>query len=77
MLQRTAWNIALELAWPDTLAAEYLALTRLQADAFVTLDPALERAAAGVVPVARIADLLGPRSRATMRSRASGVKLLP
>ncbi len=63
VLQRTAWKIAEELAWPDTLAAEYLALTRLQADAFVTLDPVLARAASRVVPVAGIADLLGARVR--------------
>jgi len=52
VLQRVAWTIADELGWPDTLDAEYLALTRLQADAFVTLDPRLAAAAEGVVPVA-------------------------
>lgn len=38
VLQHRAWSIALRLGWSDTLMAEYLALTQLQADAFVTLD---------------------------------------
>jgi len=52
VLQRNAWEIAEQLSWPDTHTAEYLALTRLQADAFVTLDGELAAAAQGVVPVA-------------------------
>ena len=60
VLQRVAWDIAHELDLPDTLAAEYLALTRLQADAFVTLDPQLAAAAGRVVTVAPVADLLAP-----------------
>jgi len=52
MLQRVAWKIADQLGWPDTFDAEYLALTHLQADAFVTLDKRLIRAARGVVPTA-------------------------
>ncbi|KJS61261.1 hypothetical protein [Streptomyces rubellomurinus] len=52
VLQSTAWRIAERLDAPDTLGAEYLALTRLQADALVTLDPALAAAARGVVPLA-------------------------
>jgi predicted nucleic acid-binding protein len=59
VLQRVAWEIAETLAWNDTLAAEYLALTRLQADAFVTLDARLAKTAARVVKVAPIAELLG------------------
>lgn len=51
-LQSVAWRIADQLGWPDTFDAEYVALTRLQADAFVTLDEELARAAAGLVPVA-------------------------
>lgn len=62
VLQRVAWDIAAELGWPDIGRAEYLALTRLQADAFVTLDPELEAAARAVVPVASIADLTGTGS---------------
>ncbi|WP_031069449.1 type II toxin-antitoxin system VapC family toxin [Streptomyces sp. NRRL WC-3742] len=57
VLQSTAWRIAEQLDLPDTLAAEYLALTRLQADALVTLDPALAAAARGVVPVVGFGEL--------------------
>lgn len=53
-----AWQLAEELGWEDTTTAEYLAVTRLQADAFVTLDADLARAAAGVVPVAGYEDLV-------------------
>lgn len=59
VLQRVAWQLAAQLGWPDTFVAEYLALTRLQADAFVTLDAGLAQAAAGVVPVAGVDALLG------------------
>ena len=56
--RRAAWDIAREHDW-DTLAmAEYLAVAQLQADALVTVDPGLARLAAGVVPVARLADLV-------------------
>ncbi|HRZ00727.1 MAG TPA: hypothetical protein P5024_04160 [Burkholderiaceae bacterium] len=58
VLQQTAWRIAEELAWPDTFVAEYLALTRLQADALVVRDPALVQVARRMVPVASIDDLL-------------------
>jgi len=58
VLQAVAWKIADQLGWPDTLDAEYLALTRLQADAFVTLDPDLARAAEGVVATAPVEVLL-------------------
>lgn len=60
VLQRAAWDIAVRLDWPDTLTAEYVALTRLQADAFVTLDAELARAAASVVTVATVAEVLRP-----------------
>ena len=60
VLQRVAWEIADQLGWPDTLDAEYLALTRLQADAFVTLDADVARAVAKVVPTASIDALLSP-----------------
>lgn len=58
VLQGLAWKIADRLAWPDTFMAEYLALTQLQADAFVCMDPDLSRAVSGSVPVASIDDLL-------------------
>ena len=54
VLRRRAWEIADELGWETTYDAEYLALTQLQADAFVTLDKQLARAARAVVTVASI-----------------------
>ncbi|HEY0637062.1 MAG TPA: type II toxin-antitoxin system VapC family toxin [Pseudonocardiaceae bacterium] len=54
VLQATAWTIADRLGWPDTLIAEYIALTQLQADAFVTLDPGLAEAVADLVTVAPV-----------------------
>ena len=50
----TAWRIADELGWDDTADAEYLAVTRQQADALIALDPELARLAHGVVPLAAI-----------------------
>lgn len=64
VLQGRAWDIAVQLGWPDTFMAEYLALTQLQADAFVCLDPELARAVSGVVALASIDDL-----QATARPR--------
>jgi predicted nucleic acid-binding protein len=58
VLQRAAWQIAERLDWPDTATAEYVALTELQGDAFVTLDAALAREVAGNVPLAPIEDLI-------------------
>jgi predicted nucleic acid-binding protein len=58
VLRRNAWNIADKLGWAETYDAEYLALTRLQADAFVTLDAELARRAGGVVPTAPFDALL-------------------
>jgi predicted nucleic acid-binding protein len=58
VLQSVAWDMADQLDWPDTLDAEYVALTRLQADALVTLDERLAQAAKRLVPVAPIDDLV-------------------
>jgi predicted nucleic acid-binding protein len=52
MLQSVAWTVADQLGWPHTLDAEYVALTRLQADAFVTLDDDLARTVRDLVIVA-------------------------
>lgn len=52
VLQSVAWRIADQLGWPDTLQAEYVALTQLQADALITLDEELATAVEGLVPVA-------------------------
>jgi predicted nucleic acid-binding protein len=54
VLRRNAWQLADELGWAETYAAEYLALTKLQADAFVTLDSELARRAKTVIPTATI-----------------------
>ena len=54
VLQRTAWQVADQLGWPDTCDAEYVALTRLQADALVTLDARLAAAVEGVVALAPV-----------------------
>lgn len=54
VLQRVAWRIADRLGWPDTFDAEYVALTQLQADAFVTLDVRLAGAVQNLVTVAPI-----------------------
>jgi indolepyruvate ferredoxin oxidoreductase alpha subunit len=60
VLQRQAWKIADELGWKTTYDAEFVALTRLQADAFVTADAALVRALSGVVETAPIDALRTP-----------------
>jgi len=56
--RRVAWEIArdhgLEIA-----DAEHLAVTRLQADLFVSVDPAARARAEGVVPVGSVGQLLG------------------
>lgn len=52
VLQSVAWKIADQLGWPDTLDAEYVALTQLQADAFITLDAELAHAVKGMVTIA-------------------------
>jgi len=49
VLQRTAWRVADELGWETTYDAEFVALTRLQADAFVTSDRGLAQAVSGLV----------------------------
>ena len=54
VLQRTAWKVADQLGWETTYDAEFVALTQLQADAFVTSNAALARAVSGVVETATI-----------------------
>jgi predicted nucleic acid-binding protein len=51
--RRNAWQIADPMGWSDTYTAEYVALTKLQGDAFVTLDTALAKSLRGVVETAR------------------------
>ena len=60
VLQNVAWKIADQLGWPDTFTAEYIALTQLQADAFITLDAQLDRVVQELVTTASIEVLSGP-----------------
>jgi predicted nucleic acid-binding protein len=50
----TSFQLAREHGWATTYEAEYLAVARLQADAFVTVDPEMARRAEGIVPLARV-----------------------
>jgi predicted nucleic acid-binding protein len=61
VLRRRAWELADQLGWASTYNAEYVALTQLQADAFVTLDAELARRVKGVVATASIDQLEGKR----------------
>jgi predicted nucleic acid-binding protein len=54
VLRRRAWEVADQLGWAETFDAEYVALTQLQADAFVTMDEKLARSVEGVVATASI-----------------------
>jgi indolepyruvate ferredoxin oxidoreductase alpha subunit len=54
VLQRTAWRVAEQLGWDTTYDAEFVALTQLQADLFVTSDTDLARAVSGLVETATI-----------------------
>jgi predicted nucleic acid-binding protein len=47
-----AWRIAEQLDWDDTTNAEYVAVAKLQADVFVTLDADLARQVEGIVTTA-------------------------
>jgi predicted nucleic acid-binding protein len=50
--RRTAWRIARERGWETVYDAEYLAVTKLQADALVTVDRNLAAKAKDIVPLA-------------------------
>jgi indolepyruvate ferredoxin oxidoreductase alpha subunit len=54
VLQRTAWKVADQLGWETTYDAEFVALTQLQADAFVTSNAALAGSVSGVVETATV-----------------------
>jgi indolepyruvate ferredoxin oxidoreductase alpha subunit len=60
VLQQQAWHVADELGWDTTYDAEYVALTKLQADAFVTSDHDLARAVSGLVETVTIEALRAP-----------------
>jgi predicted nucleic acid-binding protein len=63
VLRRRAWELADEMGWASTYDAEYIALTQLQADAFVTLDAKLARSVKGIVATASIKALQAARER--------------
>lgn len=57
MSRRTAWRIAREQGWTSLSDAEYVAITRLQADALVTIDQTLMAKVQGLVPLAPVSAL--------------------
>jgi len=59
VLRRRAWDLAEQLGWASTYDAEYVALTQLQADAFVTVNSKLARSVEGIVTTASIDALRG------------------
>jgi len=54
VLRRRAWDVAEELGWAETYDAEYVALTQLQGEAFVTMNADLLRRIEGIVPTMTI-----------------------
>ena len=52
--RRVAWEIARDHGLASTAEAEYLAVTRLQADLFVSVDAAARAQADGIVPVGTV-----------------------
>ncbi len=62
VLQSVAWKIAEQLGWADTLDAEYVALTQLQADALITLDRQFADAVKDLVTVVPIEVVLAGRA---------------
>ena len=52
--RRRAWKVADQLGWETTYDAEFVALTQLQADVFVTSEGDLARAVSGLVETATI-----------------------
>jgi predicted nucleic acid-binding protein len=58
VLQAVAWKVAEQMGWSDTYNAEYVALTQLWGDAFITLDMELAGAVRSRVRVAPFEELL-------------------
>ena len=58
--RRAAWDLARGEGWASTRDAEYLALTRLQADALATGDGELAEKATGLVRLAPVGALSTP-----------------
>jgi predicted nucleic acid-binding protein len=63
VLRGRAWDLAEKFGWASTYDAEYVALTQLQGDAFVTLDTELRRQVQELVRVASIDELRLPAGR--------------
>ena len=55
--RRAAWKMARENRRESMHDAEYLAIAKLQADALITVNPALATKAKGIVPLAEFAAL--------------------
>ncbi|HEU5483494.1 MAG TPA: hypothetical protein VFU98_01205 [Microlunatus sp.] len=53
----TTWKIARRHGLSDTMAAEYVAVAQLQADALIALDPAVRQLAEAEISVAAFDDL--------------------
>lgn len=58
--RRIAWNLARDHDWADLRDAEYLSVTKLQADALVTPDARLAALASGIVETAEPTQLGRP-----------------
>lgn len=58
--RRTAWQLARQHDWDTLRDADYLAVTRLQADALVTVDQNLVAVARDIVALADLDALLAP-----------------
>ncbi len=56
--RRTAWRITREQSWDSTYDAEFLVVVKLQADAFVTVDPRMRARAKGIVRLAHLEALV-------------------
>jgi predicted nucleic acid-binding protein len=54
VLQRKAWKVAEQLGWETTYDAEFVALTQLQADVFITSNADLARMVSGLVETATV-----------------------
>jgi predicted nucleic acid-binding protein len=70
--RRVAWQLAREHGFDSTAEAEYLAVTRLQADLFVSVDRAARARAEGIVPVGTVEQLSVERAQSAGSSTQSG-----
>ena len=77
VLQNVAWKVAGQLGWPGTFDAEYVAPTRLQAGALITLGRHLARTVKDLVTVAPIGALFRSGTNLTNDSSPGELTLLP